>query len=98
MTRAGSLAALAALGVLAPPVLASDADLRRLTQEERRQMNAQLAEASFAPCAVLTLAGSRWACRATTRDGVTYDLELSNLDFAIVARRRLDADGLAKSD
>ncbi|WP_439573251.1 hypothetical protein [Phreatobacter sp.] len=70
--RCGLLAA--ALLVSGPAALADETGLRRLTPEERRQMNAQLAEARFAPCDVLTLAGSRWSCRATTRAGHTYAL------------------------
>ena len=50
-------------------------------------MTLQLETAGFAPCTTVSLVDSRWACAARDAAGKGWQLQLSNLDFSVLARR-----------
>lgn len=86
--RATILAAsmiLAAAGAAGADDLAS----RALTGEELRMMALVLKAEGFAPCTTVALADGRWSCRTTNAQGQGYQISLSNLDFAVIARQRI---------
>lgn len=53
-------------------------------------MTLQLGAAGFAPCTTVSLVDSRWACTARDAGGRNWQLQLSNLDFAVLARRAVE--------
>ncbi len=84
------LALLAALAATAPlPAVADDLPARAATSEEVRMIALALKAEGFAPCTTLALADGRWACRTTNAAGEAMDLSLSNLDFAVTRRTRV---------
>lgn len=75
----------AAAGIAA----ADEALSRAPTSEELRMIALVLKGEGFAPCSAITLVGGRWSCRTTNVAGETLQLQLSNLDFAVIGRVRV---------
>lgn len=83
------LACLALLAALAAPALADELPARAATSEEVRMIALVLKAEGFAPCSALSLADGRWTCRTTNAAGEAMQLSLSNLDFAVTRRTRV---------
>ncbi len=64
--------------------------VRQPTYEERRMIALVLKTEGFLPCSEVSLVGGRWSCRARNAAGQDFQLSLSNLDFAVLARQRME--------
>jgi hypothetical protein len=69
---------------------ADDPFVRQPTYEERRMIALVLKAEGFAPCTNVSLVSGRWSCRARNAAGQNFQLSLSNLDFALIGRQRVE--------
>jgi hypothetical protein len=82
--------ALCALVSAAGAARADDPFVRQPTYEERRMIALVLKAEGFAPCTNVSLISGRWSCRARNAAGQDFQLSLSNLDFAVMGRQRVE--------
>ena len=69
---------------------ADEAVNRPPTGEEQRMIALVLKAEGFAPCTDIALVAGRWACRAKNAQGEAFQISLSNVDFAVIARQRVE--------
>ena len=60
------------------------------TGEEQRMIGLVLKAEGFAPCSAIALVEGRWSCRSKNAAGQAFQISLSNVDFAVIARQRVE--------
>lgn len=69
---------------------ADDPVNRAPTGEEQRMIALVLKAEGFAPCSAIALVEGRWACRSKNAEGQDFQISLSNVDFAVITRQRVE--------
>ncbi|MDP3545350.1 MAG: hypothetical protein Q8S29_04150 [Phreatobacter sp.] len=59
------------------------------TGEEQRMIELVLKAEGFSPCSAITLVASQWSCRTKNAEGQDFQVSLSNVDFAVLGRQRV---------
>lgn len=90
MTMRATILATSMILAAAGAAGADDLASRAPTGEEQRMMALVLKAEGFAPCTTVALADGRWSCRTTNAQGQGYRISLSNLDFAVIGRQRIE--------
>jgi len=70
--------------------IAEDPVNRPPTGEEQRMIALVLKGEGFAPCSVIALVEGRWSCRSKNAAGQDFQISLSNVDFAVITRQRVE--------
>lgn len=69
---------------------ADDPVNRPPTGEEQRMIALVLKADGFAPCSTIALVEGRWSCRSKNAAGQAFQISLSNVDFAVITRQRVE--------